>query len=109
MRVGDCISFRPRSVARTRLIGLREPVALASTSLTPTAARTARIAPPAITSVPSDPGCLYTCAAPWPDLTAFPRLPMLCSSLDKTLSAYSTDLWNHNCYSRVFAYKLHGR
>src|SRR3546814_4758729 len=85
MRVGDRISFRPRSVARTRLIGLREPLALASTSLTPTASSTARIAPPAITPVPSDAGCMYTCAAPWPDLTACHRVPLLSSTLDMPL------------------------
>ena len=45
-------------VARTRLIGLREPTALASTFFTPTTSNTARIAPPAITPVPSEAGCM---------------------------------------------------
>src|SRR5690348_4767129 len=69
----DC---RPLMVARTRLIGSREPTAFASTSLTPTTSSTARIAPPAITPVPSEAGCMYTRAAPWLALTAYHRVPL---------------------------------
>src|SRR6185503_7485215 len=64
MRSGVAIACRPLIVARTRLIGLREPTALASTFFTPTTSSTARIAPPAITPVPSEAGCMNTRAAP---------------------------------------------
>src|SRR3546814_17349706 len=57
-------------VARTRLIGLREPSALASTFCTPATSNTARIAPPAITPVPSEAGRMQTLAAPcWPQIS----------------------------------------
>jgi hypothetical protein len=68
-------------VARTRLIGLREPTALASTFFTPTASSTARIAPPAITPVPSDAGCMNTRAAPWLALTGCHSVPLFRSTL----------------------------
>ncbi len=55
---GDFICLRPLMVARTRLIGLREPLHLARTSCTPTASNTARIAPPAITPVPLEAGVI---------------------------------------------------
>ena len=80
-------------MARTRLIGLREPTAFASTFLTPTASSTARIAPPAITPVPSEAGCMKTRAAPWPDFTACHSVPLLRSTLMKLLRAYSIDFW----------------
>lgn len=51
-------------VARTTLIGLRDPTHLDSTSLTPTTSNTARMAPPAMIPVPSEAGCMKTRAAP---------------------------------------------
>jgi hypothetical protein len=45
-------------VARTTLYGLVGPWHLASTLVTPTTSHTARIAPPAITPVPSEAGCM---------------------------------------------------
>ena len=74
-------------------MGLREPTALASTSLTPTASSTARIAPPAITPVPSDAGCMNTRAAPWPALTVCQSVAPLSSTVLIFLRAYSIDFW----------------
>src|SRR5574340_678657 len=72
---GEFIAFRPFSVARTTLYGLLEPIHLASTSRTPTASNTARIAPPAIMPVPSDAGCISTLAAPCLPITVWCSVP----------------------------------
>src|SRR5574340_357485 len=74
---GEFIAFRPFSVARTTLYGLLEPIHLASTSRTPTASNTARIAPPAIMPVPSDAGCINTLAAPCLPITVWCKVPFL--------------------------------
>ncbi len=57
-------------VARTRLIGLREPTALNSTALDADHfEHGAHRVPPAMTPVPSEAGCMNTRAAPWFALT----------------------------------------
>src|SRR5690606_5400234 len=101
MAPGECMPARPLTVARTRLIGLREPTALASTSFTPTASSTARMAPPAITPVPSEAGCMNTRAAPWPALTVCHRGGPLRSTLRRFLRAYSIDFWSATGTSRA--------
>ena len=50
--------------ARTTLIGLLDPMHLASTLLTPATSNTARMAPPAMMPVPSEAGRSTTLAAP---------------------------------------------
>ena len=62
---GDRAPRKPLIVARTTLIGLREPKDLASTSRTPRTSKIARMGPPAIMPVPLDAGCIYTFEAPW--------------------------------------------
>src|SRR3989304_8316251 len=54
MSSGSFMTVRPLMVARTTLIGLVEPMHLASTSCTPSTSNTARIAPPAIIPVPCE-------------------------------------------------------
>src|SRR6478735_715693 len=62
-------------VARTTLYGLVGPWHFARMLVTPTTSNTARIAPPAITPVPSDAGCMYTTVEPCLPMTAWCRVP----------------------------------
>src|SRR5690606_27880657 len=104
MADGECMPARPLTVARTRLIGLREPTALASTSFTPTASSTARMAPPAITPVPSDAGCMKTRAAPWPAFTVWYSVPPFRCTAVMLRRACSIDFWMATGTSRALPY-----
>src|SRR5689334_4741796 len=57
-------------VARTTLYGLVDPWHLARMFVTPTTSNTARIAPPAMTPVPSEAGCMCTRVDPCRPSTA---------------------------------------
>src|SRR5689334_21345044 len=57
-------------VARTTLYGFVGPWHLARMLVTPTTSNTARIAPPAITPVPSAAGCMNTTVEPCLPVTA---------------------------------------
>src|SRR5690606_1907480 len=61
---GDWMLMSAFIVARTTLIGLREPWLFASTLRTPAHSSTARMLPPAIRPVPSAAGCMETRVAP---------------------------------------------
>src|SRR5690242_13297598 len=58
MSAGALIASSALIVARTTLYGLVGPWHFARMFVTPTTSNTARIAPPAITPVPSDAGCI---------------------------------------------------
>src|SRR5690348_14180583 len=70
MSAGALIASSALIVARTTLYGFVGPWHFARMFVTPTTSNTARIAPPAITPVPSDAGCIWTRVEPCRPSTA---------------------------------------
>src|SRR5690348_13403628 len=74
---GELIASSALIVARTTLYGFVGPWHFARMLVTPTTSNTARIAPPAITPVPSDAGCMCTRVEPCRPSTAWCSVPFL--------------------------------
>src|SRR5690348_3378879 len=74
---GELIASSALIVARTTLYGFVGPWHFARMLVTPTTSNTARIAPPAITPVPSDAGCICTRVEPCRPSTAWCSVPFL--------------------------------
>src|SRR4029079_665395 len=70
MSSGALIASSALIVARTTLYGLVGPWHLARMFVTPTTSNTARLAPPAMTPVPSEAGCMCTRVDPCRPSTA---------------------------------------
>src|SRR5690606_30396950 len=89
---GVTSSSSPAIVARTTLIGLFEPRLFVSTSVTPTASRTARTGPPAITPVPGLAGFSRTRPAPCTPSTSCGIVPSITGILTMFRRACSSPL-----------------